>query len=328
MAPELDTAGFLTRHPALWQTAAEVMYGDNITISNSYPSLVRTIDFPTTAETDGDALLMDFVANLTSFLNGTSEQWNITTEWAKTKPANTTDYEILLNITYPILIAKHEVQNLREPFYAEYAAVHDGRVPFIDPSPLTRWNWSDQYPLSAIDDARKNKTIFTDWFSDNVLVPDNETCSNSIMLYVGSEASTSYRNVYLDPPSVPYGFYTGYISPYWGGPDFVLPSKLECFFFFCFPYFRESPFPSLHVRCGMADNHDTHSVGVASYYSTITNHIEVLPVSVDIMAAKGCDGMLFGLIQDLVAAGMLQTPMAGYSGTTGGEVLFRRSVGL
>lgn len=234
MAPELDTAGFLTRHPALWQTAAEVMYGDNITISNSYPSLVRTIDFPTTAETDGDALLMDFVANLTSFLNGTSEQWNITTEWAKTKPANTTDYEILLNITYPILIAKHEVQNLREPFYAEYAAVHDGRVPFIDPSPLTRWNWSDQYPLSAIDDARKNKTIFTDWFSDNVLVPDNETCSNSIMLYVGSEASTSYRNVYLDPPSVPYGFYTGYISPYWGGPDFVLPSKLECFFFFFF----------------------------------------------------------------------------------------------
>ncbi len=33
-------------------------------------------------------------------------------------------------------------------------------------------------------------------------------------------------------------------------------------------------------------------VGQASYQSTITNHTEVLPVTVDLMAAKGCDGMV------------------------------------
>lgn len=33
-------------------------------------------------------------------------------------------------------------------------------------------------------------------------------------------------------------------------------------------------------------------VGQASYRSTITNHTEVLPVTVDLLAAKGCDGMV------------------------------------
>lgn len=329
MSPESDTAGFLTRHPALWQTAAEVMYETNITISTTYPSLVRTVDWPTTVTTDGDALLINFLSNLTSFLNGTSSDWNITTEWATTRPANATaDYQVLLNLTYPILIGKHEVINLRDPFYAAYGAVHDGRLPAIDPTPLIRWNWSDTYPLSAIDDARANNSLFAHWFSSTVLVADEETCSNSLMLYVGSEATTVYRNVYRPAPAVPYGYYSefqpfprflfpptwvvysvgydsrwmmvkadkvftaGNISPYWGGPDYVLP------------------------------------LGVASYFSSITNHTEYLPVTVDIMAAKGCDGMLFGLVQDLVAAGIIGTPEAGYSGTTGGEILFRREYSM
>lgn len=71
---------------------------------------------------------------------------------------------------------------------------------------------------------------------------------------------------------------------------------------------------------------DEEIVGVASYFSTITNHVEELPVTIDIMAAKGCDGMLFGLIEDLIAAGILPSLVeAGYSGTSGGEVLFKRA---
>jgi len=56
----------------------------------------------------------------------------------------------------------------------------------------------------------------------------------------------------------------------------------------------------------------------------ITLHEEVLPVTVDIMAAKGCDGLIFGLVQDLVKAGILSASAAGYSDVTGGDVLFKR----
>jgi len=114
---------------------------------------------------------------------------------------------------------------VRAPFYADYAAAHDGRRPFVDPAPLVRWGFGDAYPSTELAVANANRTIFADWFASEVLVADNETCSNSLLFYVGSEASVNYRNQYTGPPSVPYGFSISRVSPYWGGPDFVVPSK-------------------------------------------------------------------------------------------------------
>lgn len=65
-------------------------------------------------------------------------------------------------------------------------------------------------------------------------------------------------------------------------------------------------------------------MGSAEYYSNITLHSEYLPVTVDILAAKGCDGMIFGLVQDLVKADILKPSLAGYSSDKGGEILFKR----
>lgn len=47
-------------------------------------------------------------------------------------------------------------------------------------------------------------------------------------------------------------------------------------------------------------------------------------MTVDILAAKGCDGMIYGLVQDLVAAGVLKSSLAGYSSDLGGEILLKR----
>jgi hypothetical protein len=52
-------------------------------------------------------------------------------------------------------------------------------------------------------------------------------------------------------------------------------------------------------------------VGQASYNSTITLQEEILPVSVDIIAAKGCDGMIFALAKELLDAGILKMPATG-----------------
>ena len=44
------------------------------------------------------------------------------------------------------------------------------------------------------------------------------------------------------------------------------------------------------------------------------------------MAARGCDGLIFGLVQDLVEAGILKASVAGYSDVSGGQVLFKRAI--
>jgi len=61
-------------------------------------------------------------------------------------------------------------------------------------------------------------------------------------------------------------------------------------------------------------------IGQATYFSNITLHNESLPVTVDFIAAKNCDGMIFQLVEDLRAAGILKATQAGQT-MSGGEVL-------
>lgn len=290
MSPVLDTAGLMARDPILWIAAAKAMYGSNMTFSTAYPTKITTLGWPTSADSIADSLLVDFLANVTSFLKANATAFNMSTTWIEENP--TVDpLEALLNITYPILIAKQQMPLVRDPFYRDYAAKYDGRRPFVDPVPLVRWGWAEN-STATVEEAVANKTMFMSWFNSTVLVPDAETCSNSLLMYVGSIGDTIYRNVYRDEPGPPYGFGEWSVSGFSEAPDFVVP------------------------------------IGEAPYNSSITHHVEYLPVTVDFMVAKGCDGMLFSLIESLYEAGILKKALAGRSGITGGDILFRRGVGV
>ena len=198
LAPELDTAGFLTRDPFLWGIAQQVLYNGPPTYS-AYPKKINTYQFPTNAsESESNAILLGFVDKLSAYLSADVSPINLTTLWNSTRPANTTaSLSSLLNITYPILIAQDQTRLVRDPFYADYASLHDGRRPFVDPAPLVRWAFGDSYPISASQEAIYNKTLFQGWFQSTVTKPDPVTCSDSFFLYVGSTADDfNERNQY------------------------------------------------------------------------------------------------------------------------------------
>lgn len=313
LAPALDTAGLLARDPkvdnnlvrAFTQSAdhtqthrdvARALYKSNWTTSyHSFPTNIYTVSFPTNSSTDLNAAVNRFLGGLSAFLgsNTTIVPLNFTAAFANTAPPSspTRDLVQLTNITYPILISQGQTRLLRDPWFASYASSFQGRRPFVDPAPLVRWGFGDSYPASTSTEALTNKTIFADWFSSNVLRSSAQTCSDSLLLYIGSSATANPRNLYLDPPSVPYGFDSARVSVLSGAPDFVIP------------------------------------VGEARYNSTITGLEEVLPVTVDMMAAAGCDGMLFDLIEGLAEKGVVTASRVGRSLVSGGEVLTKRSVG-
>lgn len=114
-----------------------------------------------------------------------------------------------------------------------------------------------------------------------------EQCSSAFLLYPGGTGTQTPRNKYLSPPTPPFGFSAGRISVFAEGPDMVFP------------------------------------IGQAAGYSNITQHQEYFPVSVDILAAKGCDGLLVRLAQDLVKAGIIQMPVTGQT-IYGGDILTKR----
>ena len=138
LAPELDTAGFEARDPVLWTTAAKVLYPSLISYS-TYPKKLYTVGFPANASAGGsDAVVLDFLSKLEGFLSTQATVLDYNALWNSTKPAAAGSATLteLLNITYPIIISKEQTMLVRDPFFADYAAVHDGRRPFVDPAPL------------------------------------------------------------------------------------------------------------------------------------------------------------------------------------------------
>ncbi|KAJ7816504.1 glutamyl-tRNA amidotransferase, partial [Mycena olivaceomarginata] len=142
----------------------------------------------------------------------------------------------------------------------------------------------EQTPLRA---RRRHlqQDAMMDWFNTQILPPVNDPvqCSSGLLLYVGSSGSQNPRNQYFSAHPLPFGFSTDSIS-----------IMAEC---------PDSAYPLGQVR----EN------------SSITGHEEWFPVAVDILAAKGCDGLLARLAKDLVAAGILPVPEVGGSITGGAE---------
>ncbi|KAJ5541336.1 hypothetical protein N7494_006412 [Penicillium frequentans] len=280
MSPLLDTAGFLTRDAKLWRAASEVLYKDAGLISyTKYPKSIKTLQFPTSADTAADALLLDFVDSLATYLGGANvSTFDYDDLWEATKPstvsANET-LESLLNLTYPILISKQQYSLVAAPLYEKYEAANGGRKPFIDPVPLSRWGFGLEYPESQLDEEILHKDIFTRWWNSTAQVFDEKTCSDSLILYVGTAATPTYRNVYRSLPGIPTGFASSRIANFAGVPDMVVP------------------------------------IGQALYNSTVTLKEEYLPVAVDFIAPHGCDLMIFNLVNELVEAGIVKEPVAG-----------------
>lgn len=201
LSPALDTAGFLTRDPILWHEAAKVLYGNNITSNfTEFPTKIWTSGFPENATTEAETILLDFLVKLETFLNSTSTTTvDLGTLWNETTPSGANDSSIndFLGFVYPTLITQQQYSLLAEPFYEDYAAANNGARPFIDPVPLSRWTWGqNNISADATEQAIYNKTVFMDWFATEIVPESSTSCSESIFLYPGTLAETSYRNRY------------------------------------------------------------------------------------------------------------------------------------
>jgi hypothetical protein len=282
LSEPLDTVGFLVRDPILWETLQAVMYSEKyvslVNTERRYPTRIWTVDFPNSS-TEAGRYLNDFSAALAEYVGGSVDVLNLTEHWSTSEnnPYASVNMTRMLNTTYPVLTGQGQEADVVQPFYADYAAWHDGRRPFVNPGPLARWEWAANY---SWDEAIHNKTVFKDWFNGEILPPvdDASQCSSGFILYPGKTGTQTLRNKYdISRPKPFFGFSAARISVFSECPDFIYP------------------------------------IGEVSSYSNITAHVEHLPVAVGILAAKGCDGLLAKLAIDLVENGILQVPQVGSS---------------
>ncbi|KAJ0159165.1 Amidase 1, partial [Colletotrichum tanaceti] len=128
LSPTLDTPGFLTRDPYLWDEASKALYGANYTSLDSvhveYPKTLYTVDFPTDSDTAAAAeMLIGFARDLAAFLGADLVPFNLSSSWAASAPEAVRNQTLtdVMGLTYATLIAKEQTALVRDPFYADYA---------------------------------------------------------------------------------------------------------------------------------------------------------------------------------------------------------------
>ncbi|KAI0827924.1 amidase signature enzyme [Trametes gibbosa] len=280
LSPELDTAGIFSRDAKLWATAGQWWYQNFTSFSRFPKKIIFPVDVfgssfltnPPAAGTTA-ATFNSFISQLEGFLNTTRTEVSFAGMWNTTKPANASapTLQALLSTTYADLITLDQTALVADPFFADFGAANGGRTPFVNPAPLARWAYGRALPAGRKEEALTNKTIFMDWFADEVIkAGDPETCADAIFLYPQSSGGTNYRNRYISSPTAPIGFSSGRIAVHGEVPDMVVP------------------------------------IGEAPYNSTVTGKTEFLPVTLSFVTAKGCDLMLFNLFAALQDAGIVK----------------------
>lgn len=172
------------------------------------------------------------------------------------------------------LSVKEQLQLVREPFFAAYEAKYNGRQPFVNPVANEYWNWGLTYP-QTIAESVAIKTTFMDWWNEEIMPGNDQSCSESLIVYIGANAvSVQGEPTYRYTQSGNLGLISGlsaglFIARFSEVVDVVVP------------------------------------IGQVSYFSNVTQHDEYLPVTVDIMASRHCDAMVLNLVEDLVEAGIL-----------------------
>lgn len=171
-----------------------------------------------------------------------------------------------LGLTYSNVTNYDQYHLLAVPFKTEYKAKFD-RSPYWNPVTRARWARGASLPLSSYNSAIDHYTVFQDWFK-SALTP---TCESTLVLYPMSAGIEDYRDTYISAPSAIFG--AGY------------------------------PGTQMSVLAALPDY--TVPIGERTYFSRITEREESLPVTIGIIAAEGCDGMLMDLVADLADSGVL-----------------------
>ncbi|QLG74688.1 hypothetical protein HG535_0H00130 [Zygotorulaspora mrakii] len=286
MSDIMDTAGYFARTPELFQVFGEAWYGANENISTSYtsfPSTVYTFDIEevpgvhieSRAGPEARAMFSEFVGNVVSFINGTNETLSVYSKFQADTGRNLTE---VANNTWSGLAGYYQYVNIWEKFSKDYQMAFDGDTPFLDPIPKYRWDWAYfNFTETRYLEARANKELFDEWWNTNVTTPDNETCSNTLYMFLSNVGSTNYRNIYQSAPSGGRlsGFSDNMVSSFARTPEAIVP------------------------------------LGEIAYNSTITLTQKYLPVTAAIGAAPGCDFMVLDLIAKLGEAGILKEVATG-----------------
>jgi Asp-tRNA(Asn)/Glu-tRNA(Gln) amidotransferase A subunit family amidase len=270
-----DTPGHMARSPSTFVKVGRVWAEDTSLVApTSFPTQIQYwSDEPALNQTAAEDMKLAFFANVSSALNMSTTSINVTASWNQHISNSTMN-----SYYYTVYQDQNSAQSwdlIGKPLAEVYGAQNDGAFPPLDP--VVNLTWADGQNAttrSRYDLAISKREAYAAWFNNYILPSDPDTCSQSIAAH----------SLHVPPSTVKYdqtpfrlvaGFYNGMQASFAGFPEIVVP------------------------------------IGQVQYYSPFTQKMEWQTVTVAFAAAKGCDLVLFDLVEKLAEEGLIKEVMAG-----------------
>ncbi|ORY07899.1 amidase family protein [Clohesyomyces aquaticus] len=296
-----DTGGVFSRDPYKWIKFSKNWYipplHQDVSITGLSPLVIPDSDaFPKTIlypidylplnNSAAEPILQEFIANLTRVFGMTVKKVNFTAtvqNWTDPVARNFTT----LNAATGVINSWTAWTVIGRPLLTTWAKLFDGRFPPIDPARRLGWK---NFNESLVNQTRYDAALITKnrgvkWYETHFQYSTPESCSESVMLYdIGSGGLPSFREQSLnDSPGASYlavlpptAKITGAnICPIFGCADFTIP------------------------------------IGQVPYQSNVTFHEEMVPVTINMVVKRGCDFVLYNMIEKLADEGVLKTVKTG-----------------
>ncbi|EMC94003.1 hypothetical protein BAUCODRAFT_74794 [Baudoinia panamericana UAMH 10762] len=297
-----DTAGVFSRDPYKWAYFAKQWYTPSLHQSSNVTGLAalsvpdndgfpKTILFPTDYlplnNSAAEPILDALIANMSSLFGMTVKRFNFTaTVQAAVNPA-VNNIVALNNGPLGIINSYTQWEVIGKPLVTTWARLFDGRFPPIDSARRAGWRAYNETrnSFTAYNNALEQKNAAVEWYETYVQYSTADSCSESVMLYdIGTGGLPSYREQNLNNnPNASFLAITpkgaavtgASICPLYGCADYTIP------------------------------------IGQVPYYSQVTYHTEMVPVTINMVVKRGCDFVLFNMIERLADAGVLKAVKTG-----------------
>lgn len=233
----------------------------------SYPSrILLPEEYWPTVNATSMPLYNAFIAQLGTFLGANVSMINANASF--NAYANTTQgLAAYIGLTYSNITNYDQYRLLGQPFKQQYLAKFD-KAPYWNPQTRSRWERGATLPLASYETATLHYQTFQSWFRSHM----TPSCESTLVLYPMGPGIPDYRDTYTSPPSAIFG--------------------------------AGLPGTQMAVMAALPDY--TVPIGERTYFSRVTERNETLPVTIGIVAAEGCDGMLMDLVAEIAERGVIQ----------------------
>ncbi|KAG6844007.1 hypothetical protein H0H87_010730 [Tephrocybe sp. NHM501043] len=282
LSEEMDTAGFFARDPRLFAALGARWYEESpVRIKRQTIRFPKMLFYPTehfpVENPAAQALYDGFVTALEKHLKITMVPMNFTTALLEHLPNGDfnnfqkqsnllAEYRSWISVGQPLIEAHEKLFNA---------------TPTFDPRPRRMFALGATYTEDEFVEAVRLRHAFRDSVNANLLKADIKSCSESLFMYdAGTGGRPSYRVEEFN-----------HIE---GAVQAILTGHTE----------DATPSDYFHFVATMAGLPEiTIPLGQVRYYSHISREWEMLPVTVQLVAHRGCDEMLLKLTDKLAVAG-------------------------